>query len=86
MRKFYYIGVLDTGAEVWAATVYSKCLKRQIALVMLRAHRKKKIGIALLYSTDTELDAMTLVSYYKARFQIEFIWLFYRLADHFAAS
>lgn len=74
LDKFTYIGVLDTGAEVWAATVYSKCLKRQIALVMLRAHRKKKIGIALLYSTDTELDAMTLVSYYKARFQIEFIF------------
>ncbi|WP_444895507.1 transposase [Microbulbifer sp. SSSA005] len=28
----------------------------------------------MLYSTDTELDAMTLVAYYKSRFQIEFLF------------
>ena len=37
---------------------------------------EKKVSIALLYSTATKLDAMTLVSYsyYKARFQIECIF------------
>ena len=39
---------------------------------MLRYQRGDKIGHALLYSTDTELKAMTLIKYYKARFQIEF--------------
>ena len=28
----------------------------------------------MLYSTDTELEAMTLIKYYKARFQIEFFF------------
>ena len=27
--------------------------------------------MALLFSTDTDLDAMTILRYYKARFQIE---------------
>lgn len=74
LNRFTHAGALKTGEEVWAGTVYSKCLKCRIKLVMLRVQRKKKVGIALLYSTDTELDAMTLISYYKARFQIEFIF------------
>lgn len=74
LHQFTRVGTLETGEEVWTATVYSKCLKCQIKLVMLRIQRKKKMGIALLYSTDIELDAMPLVSYYKARFQIEFIF------------
>ncbi len=41
---------------------------------MLRVQQKRKVGIALLYSTDTVLNAMTLVSHYKARFQIECIF------------
>jgi IS4 transposase len=28
----------------------------------------------VLFSTDTELDALTLYRYYKARFQIEFLF------------
>ena len=74
LHRFTRAGTLETGEEVWTATVYSKCLKCRIKLVMLRVQRKKKMGIALLYSTDIELDAMTLVTYYKARFQIEFIF------------
>ncbi len=40
---------------------------------MLRIPRGDKMGMALLFSTDTELDAMTIIRYYKARFQIEFV-------------
>ena len=71
---FTYTGVLEASEEVWAAVVYSTCLKRQIKLVMLRMQRKKKVGFALFYSTDTTLEVMTLVSDYRARFQIEFIF------------
>ena len=74
LHRFTPVGELKTGEDVWVATVYSRCLKCQIKLVMLRVQRKNKIGIALLYSTDTELDAMSLIRYYKARFQIEFIF------------
>ncbi|WP_373565936.1 transposase, partial [Microbulbifer okhotskensis] len=41
---------------------------------MLRSTNGEKESHALLYSTDTELDAMTLVAYYKSRFQIEFLF------------
>src|SRR5690606_24543106 len=43
-------------------------------LVMLSWCKSKTRSRALLYSTDAELDAMTLIKYYKARFQIEFLF------------
>ncbi|WP_284047118.1 hypothetical protein [Halomonas llamarensis] len=36
----------------------------------------------MLFSTDTSLDAMTLVTYYKARFQIEFLFRGKRSTKH----
>ena len=41
---------------------------------MLDISNKDKIRLAILFSSDTQLDAKTLVRYYKARFQIEFIF------------
>ena len=41
---------------------------------MLRSEKDGKTSTALLYSTDTTLAAMTLTEYYKARFQIEFLF------------
>jgi hypothetical protein len=35
---------------------------------------KNRPGYALLFCTDTQLDAVTIYRYYKARFQIEFIF------------
>lgn len=74
LHRFAYVGTLEKDVKIHAATVYSKCLKRQIKVVMLRSQRAHKVSIALLYSTDTELDSMKIVAYYKARFQIEFIF------------
>ncbi len=74
LHRFEYIGELDTGESIYTGVVHSKCLKCPIRMVMLRIQRDTKIGISLLYSTDTELDAMTIIRYYKARFQIEFIF------------
>ena len=74
LSRFEHVGQLETGEEGYTAIVHSKCLKHQIRVVMLRVQRKNKIGIALIYSTDIELDAMTIVKYYKARFQIEFVF------------
>ncbi len=72
LMRFEHAGKLETGEEVYTARVYSKCLKCWIRVVMLRVQRKKKTGFALLYSTDAELEAMILIKYYKAIFQIEF--------------
>ncbi|MFA0812069.1 hypothetical protein [Microbulbifer epialgicus] len=41
---------------------------------MLRREKNSEVGRTLLYSTDTQLDVMILVRYYKARFQIEFLF------------
>lgn len=74
LRRFEFVGHLETGEAAYSCVVYSKCLKRRIRIVMLLVQRGNKVGMALLYSTDTELDAMTIIRYYKARFQIEFIF------------
>lgn len=74
LDRFEPVGTLETGEEVYTGVVYSKCLKRRIRAVMLRVQRGRKTGIALIYSTNTELEAMKIIRYYKARFQIEFIF------------
>ena len=74
LKRFDVVGKLDSGEEAYTAKLYSKCLKCWIRVVMLRYQRGNKTGQALLYSTGTELKAMTLIKYYKARFQIEFFF------------
>jgi len=74
LQQFDAHGELKSGESIYAKVVYSKLLKRNIQLVMLRWCRGKKVGRALLFSTDTELSPQTLIRYYKARFQIEFVF------------
>ena len=74
LKRFQPVGTLETGEDVYTAQLYSRCLKCWIRVVMLRFWSGHKIGCALLYSTDPDLDAMTLIRYYKARFQIEFFF------------
>jgi hypothetical protein len=64
-----YVGEKD-GVKVYTAIVNCVNLKRDIRLVYLLRHN----GYAVLFSTDTELEAMTLHRYYQARFQIEFLF------------
>lgn len=74
LKRFDFVEKAESGTEVYTAKLYSKCLKCWIRVVILRFQRGNKIGHALLYSTDTELEAMTLIKYYRARFQIEFFF------------
>ncbi|MGB5445917.1 MAG: transposase [Psychromonas sp.] len=74
LARFEHAGILDEKITVYTQVVYSKSLKREIRVVMLSWYKGKKTGRALLYSTDILLDAMTLIKYYKARFQIEFLF------------
>lgn len=62
---------------VWSVSL--KCVV-QVVIVVNRKE-KKKPRLATLFSTDTELSASTIYRYYKARFQIEFI---FRDAKQFA--
>lgn len=69
-HRFTCTGETDKGEGIYTAVVFSKMLKRSVCVVMLCTGEK----YALLFSTDTALDAKTLIAYYRARFQIEFVF------------
>ena len=57
--------------NVYNAVVYSPNMKKKINVVMLiNAYNS---SYALLFSTDLNLEAFTIIKYYKSRFQIEFV-------------
>ena len=73
--RLEYVGEVDTDIHLYTAVVHNVNLKRSVRLVyILNLRNKKKPGYALLFSTDTALEAQTIYRYYKARFQIEFIF------------
>jgi Transposase DDE domain len=75
LSRFMDLGELEANLHLYTACVWHVTLKRQIRLVCLVDQRRPgKRGVALLFSTDIELDANTLLTYYQARFQIEFIF------------
>jgi hypothetical protein len=75
IRCLDFVGEYNA-VKLYTAIVNCVNLKRTIRIVYLL----KNTGYALLFSTNTELDALTLYRYDKARFQIEFL---FRDAKHF---
>jgi len=56
--------------EVWVVS-----MKRKVRLAYIQDCRNpERLGGALLFSTDINLDALEILCFYKARFQIEFIF------------
>ncbi len=77
LRRFELVGTLldQPHIELYTARVWHKSLKRELRLVVLVNRKDKdKPRAIVLASTDVELDARTLVEYYQARFQIEFLF------------
>jgi hypothetical protein len=75
LSRLAYVAEVEQDIHLYTAVVNSVRLKRNIRLVyVLKVRNNKKPKYALLFSTDTQLDAQTLYRYYKARFQIEFIF------------
>ena len=72
--RFDKVGDSDDGTQVYTKVVFSKLFRRAIKVIMLPSGQGDQEGRVLLYSTDTSLDAMRLIRYYKARFQIEFLF------------
>lgn len=72
LSRFNDEGTLTDNTRVYSENVYSVSLKKEVRVVVLMSECGK--GRAILFSTDTKLDPLTLVSYYKARFQIEFLF------------
>ena len=65
---------IQEDTHIYSNIVYCKLLERNIRLVMLKQRKGKKVLTAMLFSTDTQLNPMQIVAYYKARFQIEFLF------------
>ena len=74
LSRFDYITDQD-GLHVYTQVLNHVSLKRALrVVVLLDLSDLNKPRYALLFSTDLELDAVVLYYYYKARFQIEFIF------------
>jgi hypothetical protein len=63
---------VDDDAFVYTALVNSVSLKRDIRIAYVE--NRKTNAYAILFSTDPELDGSLIYRYYKARFQIEFLF------------
>lgn len=67
------IPISDT-VTLYTAVVNSVLLKRNIRLVYVGKRQGTHLLTALLFSTDTTLAAQDMYRYYKARFQVEFLF------------
>jgi hypothetical protein len=75
LERFSHVCQLEAQLNLYTTVVWHVSLKRQIRLACLVDSRKAgKVGMALLFSTDVDLEAERILEYYKARFQIEFIF------------
>jgi DDE superfamily endonuclease len=75
LSRLSHVRQLEPGLDLYTLVVWHVSLKRKIRIAALVDTRKPgKTGVALLFSTDIELDAQRILQYYKARFQIEFIF------------
>jgi Transposase DDE domain len=75
LSRFEYVGEVEKDIHLYTLVVNSIKLKCNIRLVyVLNLRQPNKPSYALLFSTDTDLEAERIYRYYKARFQIEFIF------------
>ncbi len=75
LSRMEYVGEVDEDLCLYSQIVWHVSLKRKIRIVYLvNTSDPKKTRVALLFSTDINLSAESLYAYYKARFQIEFIF------------
>jgi hypothetical protein len=74
LSRFDYVTEQD-GLELHTQVLNHVSFKRPLRVVVVLDRRNpKKPRYALLFTTDLDLDAVTLFYRYKARFQIEFIF------------
>lgn len=74
LSGWHSVGALEDGTCVYEAVVWVSAIGAFAKVVLLRRHSGDRISQALLFSTDTNLPAYTIVQYYKLRFQIEFVF------------
>ncbi|MGC3978936.1 MAG: transposase [Paludibacteraceae bacterium] len=72
----YFTLTVSTGQlKVYSAIVYSKAFEREINLAVAVFYKNgREIATKLYFSTDLKMEAEKIVSYYRSRFQIEFLY------------
>jgi len=71
LARFDDMGELDCGRYGYTAIVHAVSLGRKVRVVVLRQSDERRV---ILYSTDTALKPHKIVEFYRARFQIEFLF------------
>ena len=73
-HNFNLVTQLSSSVYLYTLVVWSISLKRKIRLVYLLNNSANSHGYAVLFCTNLKLNAYTIYLYYKARFQIEFVF------------
>lgn len=71
---FELVATIDEKLKIYQAWVHAPAFKRGIQVVYLRKACANGFSTALLFCSDQFCSAMDVYRYYKARFQIEFIF------------
>jgi hypothetical protein len=75
LRRFEPIETDEPHITLYSLVVWSVRLNRQIRVVVVVNRKdKEKPRYVVLFATATELAATDIFRFYKARFQIEFLW------------
>ena len=75
VSRFQFVRDLEPNLKLYTAVVWHMSLKRQVRIAYISDTRKPdKVGHVVLFSTDINLSAYDIFCFYKARFQIEFIF------------
>ena len=67
-------GEIEKGTRLYGAVVFHNSLKGQIKVALLVRKTTKGVSRVLLFSTDLALEGKDIVCFYRARFQIEFLF------------
>ncbi len=72
---FDYVEEIEEGTYLYEKIVYSISLKRKIKIAYIHnSNNKNKREYVTIFSTDINMEAKTIITNYKARFQIEFLF------------
>jgi hypothetical protein len=73
--KYFTTDLINEEIEIYSAVVYSKAFKREIKLaIAVFIKDGREIARKLYFSTDINQEGVKIVSNYRSRFQIEFLY------------
>jgi len=73
--NFFTLCFNTSELKVYNAIVYCKAFERNISLSIAVFYKNgKEVTRKLYFSTDLKMDGLKIVSYYRSRFQIEFLY------------